>query len=164
MRSRGIWAVTLLVTLLIVAPALVACHAATPRSTGGIASSLILYARADGTDAAPIAQALTASDMIHLRLSPDGKRVAITGTYPFPSVMTACVDTPGRSGAPCLATYSPNAVSLAAWSPDGQSFLAATQDASYERPQTETRSLVRYTLGSAMGQPIAVAYGPWSAP
>jgi hypothetical protein len=137
----------------------------TPRSTGGIASSKILYARADGSDAASIAQALATDTMIHLRLSPDGKRVAITGAYPFPSsVVTACVDTPGTRGDPCLATYSPNAVSLAAWSPDGQSFLAATQDASYGRPLNETKSLVRYTLGSATGQPIAVAYSPWSAP
>jgi hypothetical protein len=142
----------------------VAFQRTTPHSTGGIASSEILYATADGSGAVPIAQYLATYNMVHLRLSPDGKRMAVTDAFPTPAVITACVDSPGTKADPCFATYSPDAVSLAAWSADGQSFLAATQDASYGRPVTETGSLVRYTLGSATGQPIAVAYSPWSAP
>jgi GNAT superfamily N-acetyltransferase len=95
---------------------------------------------------------------------PEGKRVAITVTSPSPAVITACVDSPGAQGDPCFATYHPGAVSLAAWSADGQSFLAATVNASYGRPTTQTGSLVHYTLGSATGRLAAVGYGPWSAP
>jgi len=137
----------------------------TPRLSGGIATSEILYATADGGNAVPIAQNLATVEMAHLRLSPDGKRVVITVPYSSTSaVITACVDSPGTRGDPCFATYSPGAASLAAWSSDGQSFLAATVDASYGLPTTQAGSLVRYTLGSTAGQPIAVAYGPWSAP
>jgi hypothetical protein len=136
----------------------------TPGATGGIATSQIFYATADGGGAAPIAQHLATNGMVHLRLSPDGKRIAITAAYPSPGVITACVDSPGAKGDPCFATYRPDAASMAAWSADGQSFLAATIDASYERPTTQSGSLVRYTLGSAAGQPLAVGYGPWSAP
>ncbi len=136
----------------------------TPHPSGGIATSQIVYARADGGGEVQIARYLATDAMAHLRLSPDGKRVAITAAYPSPAVITACVDTPGTRGDPCFATYRPDATSLAAWSTDGRSFLAATVDASYGRPTTDPGSLVRYTLGSATGQPIAVAYGPWSPP
>jgi hypothetical protein len=118
---------------------------------------------ADGSHKACIAQYLATNGMVHLRLSPDGKRAAITAAYPTPAVLTACVDTPGTEDDPCFATYRPDAASLAACSADGQSFLAATVDASYERPTTQSGNLVRYTLGSAAGQPIAIGYGPWSA-
>lgn len=52
--------------------------------------------------------------MVHLRLSPDGKRVAITAAYPSPAVVTACVDSQGTKADPCFATYHPDAVSMAA--------------------------------------------------
>jgi hypothetical protein len=136
----------------------------TPGPTGGIATSQIIYAMADGGHETHIAQYLSTSAMVHLRLSPDGKRVAITAAYPTPAVLTACVDSPGTKGDPCFATYRPDAASLAAWSADGRSFLAATVDASYGGPTTDAGSLVRYTLGATAGQPIAVAYGPWSDP
>jgi hypothetical protein len=137
----------------------------TPSASGGIASSQILSATAEGGHVLHIAQSLATDGMAHLRLSPDGKRVAITGAYPTPAVLTACVDTPGTRGDPCFATYRPDALSLAAWFPDGRSFLAATVDGSYGRPPvTQAGSLVRYTLGSAAGQPVAAGYGPWSAP
>lgn len=130
--------------------------------SGGAATSQIFSATADGTDATSIAQSLATSAMVYLRLSPDGQRVAITAPYPTPTIVTACVDSPGTKGDPCFATYHPGASSMAAWSADGRSFLAATVDASYGPPM-QPGSLVRYTLGSAIGQPIAVAYGPWSA-
>lgn len=135
----------------------------TVRSGGGFTNSQIIYAAVDGSHQAQIAQYLATSNMVHLRLSPDGKRVAITAAYPTPAVITACVDTAGTKDDPCFATYRPDAASFAAWAPDGRSFLAATVDSSYERP-TSPGSLVRYTLGSAAGQSIAVAYAPWSLP
>jgi len=134
----------------------------TPHPGGGIATSQILYATADGSHAVPIAQYLATYAMAHLRLSPDGRRVAITGAYPTPAVLTACVDSPGRKGDPCLSTYRPDAPGFAAWFSDGRSFLAATVDASYGRPTTQPGSLIRYTLGSTVGQPVSVGYGPWS--
>ncbi len=133
-----------------------------PRPTGGIASSQILYAASDGGHETQIAQYLATSNMAHLRLSPDGTRVAITAAYPTPAVITACVGSSGAKGDPCFATYSPDAASLAAWTADGQSFLAATDDASYGAPVTATKSLVRYSLGTPTGQPIATGYAPWS--
>jgi hypothetical protein len=136
----------------------------TPRATGGIATSQVIYEAADGGDEVHIAQYLATSSMAHLRLSPDGTRVAITAAYPSPAVITACVDSPGTRADPCFATYSPDAASYAAWSADGRSFLAATVDASYGQPTSQAGGLVRYTLGTAAGQSVAVAYGPWSAP
>jgi hypothetical protein len=70
----------------------------------------------------------------------------------------------GTEGDPCFATYRTDAASLAAWSADGQSFLAVTIDASCDGATVDAGSVVRYTLGSAAGQPIAIGYGPWSAP
>ena len=128
----------------------------TPRLSGGIATSQIVYAAADGGDQVHIAQYLATSSMAHLRLSPDGTRVAITAAYPSPAVVTACVDSPGTRADPCFATYSPDAASYAAWSADGRSFLAATVDASYGQPTSQVGSLVRYTLGGPRANP-----SPW---
>ncbi len=134
----------------------------TPRSSGSIATLQTVYAMADGGDAAQIAPFLAAHALVHLRPFPVSKRAAITATYPSRAVLVACVDSPGTSGDPCFAPYSPGAASFAAGSSDGQSFVAATVDASYSRTKTRSDSLVRYTLGSANNKPIAVAYGPWS--
>jgi hypothetical protein len=119
---------------------------------GGIASSQIFYAGADGSFTHQIAEYLATDSFIHLRLAPDGTRVAITAAFPSPTVVTACVGSPGTKGDPCFITYTPDAVSVAAWAPDGRSFVAATVDASYGPPSGQPGALIRYTLGTSAGQ------------
>jgi hypothetical protein len=136
----------------------------TSRAGGGrISSSQIIYSRTDGSGGARIAQYLATDAMVHLRLAPDGAHVAITAATPSPSVVTACVTSSGAKGDPCFLTYSPDAMSVAAWAPDGRSFVAATLDASYGQPSTSTGTLIRYTLGTNVGQAlVAGACDPWS--
>lgn len=137
----------------------------TSRVGGGtITSSSIVYAKADGSGGARIAHYLATNAMVHLRLAPDGARVAITAAYPTPAVVTACVGSPGTQDDPCFRTYAPDAISIAAWAPDGRSFVAATVDASDGQPlSTEAGALTRYTLGTSAGQAlVAGGYAPWS--
>src|SRR5262249_42130469 len=129
----------------------------TPRVGGVFASSKILYAMADGSAARQIAQYLVTDSFVYLRLAPDGARVAITSAYPSPTVVTACVDSPGGKDDPCFVAYTPDAVSVAAWAPDGRSFVAATVDASYGRPSSPTGALMRYTLGASTGRLFVTA-------
>lgn len=137
----------------------------TPKAGGGIASSQIFYASADGSSARQIAQYLATDSFVHLRLAPDGARVAITAAYPLPTVVTACVGSPGAKGDPCFVTYTPDAISVAAWTPDGKSFVAATVDASYGQPSGQTGALIRYILGESTGRLfITGGYSPWSSP
>jgi hypothetical protein len=136
-----------------------------PNASGGITSSQIFYAGADGSAPRQIAQYLATDSFIHLRLAPDGLRVAITAAFPSPTVVTACVGSPGTKGDPCFVTYTPDAVSMAAWAPDGSSFVAATVDASYGQPTSQPGALIRYTPGTSTGRLFASGgYSPWSSP
>lgn len=136
----------------------------TSQASGGlISSSRIYYAGADGSGATQIAQYLATNAMVHLRLAPDGTHVAITAATPSPTVITACVGSPGTKDDPCFRTYTPDAMSFAAWAPDGRSFVAATLDASYGQPPPSKGTLIRYTVDSTAGKVlVAGAYDPWS--
>lgn len=137
----------------------------TLQSSSGSDTSQILYARADGSGASQIARYLATNNMVHIRFAPDGARVAITAAYPSPAVITACVNSPGTKDDPCFVSYTPDANSLAAWAPDGRSFVAATQDASYGQPSVQSGHLVRYILGTGTGHSIITGgYAPWSLP
>src|SRR5262249_3571793 len=93
-------------------------------SFGGIGSSTIYYANADGSGATPIAQSMATSSLVRLRIAPDGRHVAFTTALPSPSVISACVDSPGTKGDPCFHSYTPDAVAYPAWSADSSSFYA----------------------------------------
>lgn len=137
----------------------------TSKAGGGFASSQIVYAGADGSAPRQIAQYLVTDWFVHLRLAPDGARVAITAAAPSPTVVTACVDSPGTKGDPCFVTYTPDAYSSAAWAPDGSSFVAATADASYGQPSDHSGALIRYTLGASTGRLfVSEGYSPWASP
>jgi hypothetical protein len=130
---------------------------------GAIASSHIYYANADGSGATQIARYMATTSLVRMRLSPDGSQVAITNALPTPSVISACVNSPGDKADPCFHAYTPDAVDLPAWSADGRSFVAATLAIPDSGGTGSHPALYRYTVGSSAGAQIVTGgFQPWS--
>ena len=138
----------------------------TPKSgqgVGTIASSRIMYANADGSGATQIAQYMTTTSLVRMRLSPDGSQVAITNALPSPSVISACVNSPGGRTDPCFHSYTPDAVDLPAWSADGTAFFAASNVLLDNGGANVHPVLYRFKVGAAAGSSYAPGgFEPWS--
>lgn len=133
------------------------------QGVGTIASSRIMYANADGTGASQIAQYMTTNSLVRMRLSPDGSQVAITNALPSPSVISACVNSPGGRTDPCFHAYTPDAVDLPAWSADGSAFYAASDVLPDNGTAGTHPTLYRFTVGGTSGSPFANGgFQPWS--
>lgn len=133
------------------------------QGVGSIASSRVMYANADGSGATQIAQYMITSSLVRMRLSPDGSQVAITNALPSPSVISACVNSPGGKTDPCFHAYTPDAVDLPAWSADGHSFFAASNVISDNGGAGIHPTLYRFTIGASPASVFASGgFQPWS--
>lgn len=133
------------------------------QGVGSIASSRVMYANADGSGATPIAQYMTTTTLVRMRLSPDGSQVAITNALPSPSVISACVNSPGGKSDPCFHAYTPDAVDLPAWSADGRSFVAASNVIIDNGTAGVHPTLYRFTVGApAASIFVSGGFQPWS--
>jgi hypothetical protein len=120
-----------------------------------IASEAMMYANADGSGASTITQYMNTLSMVRVRMAPDGLHVGITEANGTPNVLSACVNSPGLQGDPCLQFYSPDATGLPAWQWNSSHMYAATY----------SQTIQLYTPGSFNGaQYAAEAYNPWSTP
>ena len=133
------------------------------QGVGAIASSRIMYASDDGSGATQIAQYMTTTSLVRMRLSPDGSQVAITNALPSPSVISACVNSPGGRTDPCFHSYTPDAVDLPAWSADGTAFFAASNVLIDNGGMNVHPALYRFTVGTQAGSIYAAGgFEPWS--
>jgi hypothetical protein len=123
-----------------------------------IASEAMMYANADGSGASTITQYMNTLSLVRVRMAPDGLHVGITEANGTPNVLSACVNSPGLQGDPCLQFYSPDAHGEPAWQWDSSHMYAT----SYNGP---TQSLQIYTPGQFNGAQFAAsAYNPWNTP
>jgi hypothetical protein len=130
-------------------------------ANGGIASSHIYYANADGTGASQIAEYMSTNATAGMQISPNGQLVAFTGALPSPSVITASVTSPGNLSDPNFHSYTPNADRYPVWKWDSSSFWAPNRsNGDFESPGTV--ALYYYTVGSASGVVgVSGGFNPW---
>ncbi|HEV2235395.1 MAG TPA: hypothetical protein VGR57_01930 [Ktedonobacterales bacterium] len=123
-----------------------------------IGSEAMMYASADGSGASTITQYMSTRSLVRARMAPDGLHVGITEAYGTPDVLSACVNSPGQQGDPCLQFYSPDALGLPAWQWDSSHMYAAANSGNGATVQI-------YSPGHFNGaQYAANAYNPWSTP
>jgi hypothetical protein len=130
-------------------------------ATGGIASSHIYYANANGSGASQIASYMATNSTVDMQISPNGQLVGFTDALPTPSVITASVSSPGHAGDPNFHTYTPDANCYPVWKWNSSSFWAANRsDGDFESPGTP--ALHYYTVGT-VGAVIGVngGFNPW---
>jgi hypothetical protein len=124
-----------------------------------IASEAMMYANGDGSGASTITQYMNTLSLVRTRMAPDGLHVGITEANGTPNVLSACVNSPGLQGDPCLQFYSPDAQGLPVWQWDTSHMYAATYGFG------ASQSLQIYTPGQFNGaQYAAKGYNPWSTP
>jgi hypothetical protein len=123
-----------------------------------IASETMMYANADGSGASAITQYMNTLSLVRVRMAPDGLHVGIAEANGTPNALSACVNSPGLQGDPCLQFYSPDAMGLPTWQWDSSHLYAAAYSGNAETVQV-------YTPGHFNGaQYAANAYNPWSTP
>lgn len=127
--------------------------------TGGIASSHIYYASADGSGASEIARAMITTQMIKMQISPDGQWVAFTGALPTPATLTASVSSGGGSGDPTFHGYSPDAFDYPVWKWDSTQFWASKISTS--TGPTPGAALYRFTRGGGSAIGVDGGFNAW---
>ncbi len=130
-------------------------------SSGGIASSKIYYASADGSGATQIARYMVTTQLAKLQISPDGHWVAFTNALPSPATLTASVSSPGGAGDSTFHGYSPDTYNYPVWKWDSTQFWAAKVDAADAQPGASTGSLYRFNLGGSSAVGVSGGYNPW---
>jgi hypothetical protein len=143
----------------------VAYQVTTPATAGGIASSAIYNANADGSGATKIAQYMSTNTMVRMRFSPNGQVIAFTSALPSPDVLSACPNSPGTKGDPCFHAYSPDGLAFPAWKWDSSAFIAATADIADAFTTQPNAALNLYTVGTANATLyVPGGYNPYSTP
>ncbi len=116
----------------------------------GIGSSRVYYATADGNAPRQILQYMSTKSMIHIRFSPDGTQVAVSGAEPLPDIISGCVASPGTHSDPCFHSYTlPGGAPSSyypAWSADSHSFIVTGGGSS-----PSGTALYRVTIGTPSG-------------
>jgi hypothetical protein len=118
---------------------------------GGVASSKLYYANADGSGATHIAQAMIAKSTALMQFSPNGHWVAITEAEPSPTTLTASVTSSGGSGDPTFHGYSKDTFDYPVWKWDNSQFWATTS----------APALERFTLGGSGVVGVPNGQNPW---
>ncbi|HEX8732453.1 MAG TPA: hypothetical protein VF725_10395 [Ktedonobacterales bacterium] len=129
--------------------------------SGGIASSHIYYANADGSGASHIAQYMVTNQLVKMQFSPDGQWLAFTNALPSPATLSASVSSPGGSGDPTFHGYSPDTYNYPVWKWDSSQFWAGTIDAANTEPGVTTGVLYRFTRGGSGVVGVSGGYNPW---
>jgi hypothetical protein len=129
--------------------------------SGGITSSKIYYASADGSGATQIAHYLVTTNMVKLQISPDGQWVAFSNALPSPATLTASVSSPGGAGDSTFHGYSPDTYNYPVWKWDSSQFWAGKVDAADANPGASTGVLYRFNLGGSSAVGVAGGYNPW---
>jgi hypothetical protein len=129
--------------------------------SGGITSSHIYYASADGSGATQIARYMVTDSMVKLQISPDGRWVAFTNALPSPATLTASVSTPGGAGDSTFHGYAPDTYNYPVWKWDSSQFWAGKVDVANANPGASTGSLYRFTLGASGVVGVTGGYNPW---
>lgn len=130
-------------------------------SSGGITSSKIYYASADGSGATQIAHYMVTTQMAKLQISPNGQWVAFTNALPSPATLTASVSTPGGAGDSTFHGYSPDTYNYPVWKWDSTQFWAGKVDAADGDPGASTGALYRFNLGGSSAVGVSGGYNPW---
>lgn len=134
-------------------------------SSGGITSSKIYYANADGSAATQIAHAMVTHDLVKMQISPSGQWVAFTTAPPSPATLTASVSSSGGVGDSSFHGYSPDTYDYPVWKWDSTQFWAGSVDAADAQPGTTSGpsvgSLYRFNLGGSSVVGVAGGYNPW---
>jgi hypothetical protein len=129
--------------------------------SGGIASSKIYYAQADGSSATQIARYMVTNQLVKLQISPNGQWVAFTNALPSPATLTASVASPGGAGDSTFHGYSPDTYNYPVWKWDSTQFWAAKVDAADAQPGASAGSLYRFNRGGSSAVGVAGGYNPW---
>jgi hypothetical protein len=136
----------------------------TPNLTadGGVASSKLYYANADGSGATQIAHAMIAKSTTVMQFSPNGQWVAITEAAPSPTTLTASVTSPGGSGDPSFHAYSTDTFNYPVWKWDNSQFWAAAVGAADGMGGASTSPrLERFNRGGSGAVGVANGFNPW---
>ncbi len=133
--------------------------------SGGIASSKIYYASADGSGATQIAHYLVTTQLVKLQISPNGQWVAFTNALPSPATLTASVSTPGGAGDSTFHGYSPDTYNYPVWKWDSTQFWAGKVDAADGQPGATSGPgagvLYRFNLGGSSAVGVMGGFNPW---
>ncbi|HEX8730622.1 MAG TPA: hypothetical protein VF725_01070 [Ktedonobacterales bacterium] len=120
------------------------------QSGGGIGTTKVYYANADGSGATRIASALFTSHLMRMQFSPDGQWVAFTGALPSPATLSASVSSAGGSGDPTFHAYSPDTVGYPVWKWDNSEFWAQSSGSVYH-----------FARGGSSGLGVSGGLNPW---
>ncbi len=130
-------------------------------SDGGISSSKIYYASADGSGATQIARYMVTNQLVDMQISPNGQWVAFTGALPSPATLTASVSSPGGAGDSTFHGYTPDTYDYPVWKWDSSQFWASKIGAAGVEIGDPHGALYNFHRGGSSSVGVAGGFNPW---